>query len=188
MSCYYILTFPHGEKNYYIENTNHSVVEVLKYTILGLTFYPWIEIYFSFDHDIINSAWLGKRLFFGVFRKISPYFPLWTYFPKYFKSSTSPQLTFNVTKSLFCTLKSSFRGCILLRFLHLIYKLHIYYDDSGISTKYFVWGQRFGFNLVSRFAIIIPPCPTPLIWFCCPFPRCLPLLYSKRPVRDVYLI
>ena len=47
-------------------------------------------------------------------------------------------------------------GC-LLSFLHLISKLHTYCDNNGISTKYFVWGQRFRGNLVSRFAVIIPP-------------------------------
>ena len=49
-------------------------------------------------------------------------------------------------------------GC-LLRFIHFIYKIHLYFDNSGISTKYFEWGQRFRGNLVSRFPIIIPPWP-----------------------------
>ena len=35
--------------------------------------------------------------------------------------------------------------------------IHIYYNKSGIFTKYFGRGQRFCGNLVSRFPVIIPP-------------------------------
>ena len=47
-------------------------------------------------------------------------------------------------------------GC-LLRFIPLLYELHIYCDNSGISTKYLVWGQIFRGDLVSRFHVNIPP-------------------------------
>ena len=98
------------------------------------------------------------------------YFTLWqrAVFIKYYarhsanlKVLNGPQLTCNATKCLFGTLKCPLRGIsigCMLTFIHLINKLHIYCDNSGISTKYFVLWQRFCGNLVSRFPVIIPPC------------------------------